>query len=414
MIAGDMNCPGCHATNRPGAHFCRRCGILLGSHCPRCRQERSADTDFCDNCGLPLSPRASFRWDRFGSAIADEREEGVTLPPVEAASDLRQYTFCNLLTHEAPDNTILLRHRREFHRRVGEALEALFPERHEALAPASAGPFLRSPGQRARPAIPHACRRRGRASFVGLRRGDRSLLGGPRAGRAGRHRDTGVLAEGFTPFAAGRWSSALDTRRSRKGWALRGLGRHDEAREALERARAVAQATGERRYAWRILASLAEIETERADATGAETLLRQAREIIDLIASHAGRPELREAFLDSPAAHAVLESGGRRSLSAAASARGMTKTLTAVAVAMTVIPRNRRRVTSFVGCKAVALLVMALPVEPRRAPTANAVRPEEMKSRPPSEILIGEDVMVKYRRLAGECRNARPRRWRLQ
>ena len=95
-----------------------------------------------------------------------------------------------------------------------------------------------------------------------------------------------------------------------KGRALRGLGRQDEAREALEHARAVARATGERRYAWRILASLAEIEGERADATRAQTLLRQSREIIDHIASHAGRPELRETFLDSPAARAVLARSG--------------------------------------------------------------------------------------------------------
>ena len=95
-----------------------------------------------------------------------------------------------------------------------------------------------------------------------------------------------------------------------KGRALRGLGRQDEAREALEHARAVARATGERRYAWRILASLAEIEGERADASRAQTLLRQAHDIIDHIARHAGRPDLRETFLDSPAARAVLARSG--------------------------------------------------------------------------------------------------------
>src|SRR5262245_51251643 len=86
-----MDCLHCHATNRTGAHFCRRCGTLLGGHCPRCRQERSADADFCDNCGLPLSPQALFGSDRFGSTIPDESEEGAMRRPVEAASNLRQY-----------------------------------------------------------------------------------------------------------------------------------------------------------------------------------------------------------------------------------------------------------------------------------------------------------------------------------
>src|SRR5262249_10056834 len=44
-----------------------------------------------DNCGLPLSPQASFGWDRFGLPVADESEERVTVRPDEAASNLRQY-----------------------------------------------------------------------------------------------------------------------------------------------------------------------------------------------------------------------------------------------------------------------------------------------------------------------------------
>jgi tetratricopeptide (TPR) repeat protein len=91
-----------------------------------------------------------------------------------------------------------------------------------------------------------------------------------------------------------------------KGKALRGLGRRDEALEVLGRARVVAQAMGERRYAWRILAALEEIETERGDVTSAQRWLVQSREIIDHIASHAGPAELRESFLDTPAVRAVL------------------------------------------------------------------------------------------------------------
>ena len=43
------------------------------------------------------------------------------------------YAFRNPLTQEAVYNTILLRRRREFHRRVGEAIQALYPDQLEGL-----------------------------------------------------------------------------------------------------------------------------------------------------------------------------------------------------------------------------------------------------------------------------------------
>ena len=46
-----------------------------------------------------------------------------------------EYSFRNPLTQEAVYNTILLKRRREFHRRVAEAMEALFPDRLAELAP---------------------------------------------------------------------------------------------------------------------------------------------------------------------------------------------------------------------------------------------------------------------------------------
>jgi predicted ATPase len=45
-----------------------------------------------------------------------------------------EYAFRNPLTQEAVYKTILLKRRREFHRRVGEAMEALYQERVEGLA----------------------------------------------------------------------------------------------------------------------------------------------------------------------------------------------------------------------------------------------------------------------------------------
>jgi class 3 adenylate cyclase/tetratricopeptide (TPR) repeat protein len=44
-----------------------------------------------------------------------------------------EYTFPNPLTQEAVYQTILLKRRREFHRRVGEAMEALYPDRLEGF-----------------------------------------------------------------------------------------------------------------------------------------------------------------------------------------------------------------------------------------------------------------------------------------
>jgi class 3 adenylate cyclase/tetratricopeptide (TPR) repeat protein len=56
----------------------------------------------------------------------DMIREAARVPEVE-------YTFRNPLTQEAVYKTILLKRRREFHRRVGEAMEELYPDRLEKL-----------------------------------------------------------------------------------------------------------------------------------------------------------------------------------------------------------------------------------------------------------------------------------------
>lgn len=56
----------------------------------------------------------------------DMIRESARVPEIE-------YMFRNPLTQEAVYETILLKRRREFHRRVGEAMEALYPERLEGL-----------------------------------------------------------------------------------------------------------------------------------------------------------------------------------------------------------------------------------------------------------------------------------------
>lgn len=64
----------------------------------------------------------------------DMIREAARLPEVE-------YVFRNPLTQEAAYRTILLRQRREFHRRVGEAMETIFSERLDELAPRLAEHF---------------------------------------------------------------------------------------------------------------------------------------------------------------------------------------------------------------------------------------------------------------------------------
>jgi tetratricopeptide (TPR) repeat protein len=56
----------------------------------------------------------------------DMIRESARVPEVE-------YSFRNPLTQEAVYETILLKHRRDFHRRVAEAMEALYPERLDGL-----------------------------------------------------------------------------------------------------------------------------------------------------------------------------------------------------------------------------------------------------------------------------------------
>jgi predicted ATPase len=59
----------------------------------------------------------------------------VELIHVAAQVPEMEYTFRHELTRDVAYQSILRRHRRWFHRRVGEALESLFPERLKELAP---------------------------------------------------------------------------------------------------------------------------------------------------------------------------------------------------------------------------------------------------------------------------------------
>ncbi|HLF27553.1 MAG TPA: hypothetical protein VJG32_14560 [Anaerolineae bacterium] len=91
-----------------------------------------------------------------------------------------------------------------------------------------------------------------------------------------------------------------------KGQAYLAQDRLEEARQCLLAARAEAERMNVRRMRWRILAALSRIEAERDNAAEARRLRQQARKVIDYMAEHAGSPELRASFLNSPDVQRVI------------------------------------------------------------------------------------------------------------
>jgi tetratricopeptide (TPR) repeat protein len=77
-----------------------------------------------------------------------------------------------------------------------------------------------------------------------------------------------------------------------------------QAKNALEQARTAAEKLGSRSLLWQIIAMLAEIETDHELSM---KLKVDARQIVDYIADHVTRKDLRQAFLQSTAIYALLE-----------------------------------------------------------------------------------------------------------
>lgn len=88
-----------------------------------------------------------------------------------------------------------------------------------------------------------------------------------------------------------------------QAWMAAGQG--DPAHRSLMEARSEAEALGSRRRLWQILLDLSRLEARRGNAAETDGLRRQAREIVEYIADHAGTPELRASFLNVPAVRAV-------------------------------------------------------------------------------------------------------------
>ncbi|HEY2979787.1 MAG TPA: adenylate/guanylate cyclase domain-containing protein [Anaerolineales bacterium] len=83
----------------------------------------------------------------------------------------------------------------------------------------------------------------------------------------------------------------------RKGSALLGLGRMDEAQQSLLDARSRAEAIGSYHTLWKVLASLAELESRRGKESEAAVLRGQAKQIALEIAASLESAGLEESFL---------------------------------------------------------------------------------------------------------------------
>lgn len=82
------------------------------------------------------------------------------------------------------------------------------------------------------------------------------------------------------------------------------LGEPELAQETLQQATAAAERLGSRRIEWQILAALANLEEDPLKSIG---LRKQARDVIQYVADHAGANELRRTFLSLPEVRAVMD-----------------------------------------------------------------------------------------------------------
>jgi len=97
-----------------------------------------------------------------------------------------------------------------------------------------------------------------------------------------------------------------------EGEALRLLGRHEESRDALERAARSASALGCRRLMWQILASQASIDDAVGDPDAAHRAREDARHIVEVISESLVPVGLHERFRQRPDVAALLGGDAKR------------------------------------------------------------------------------------------------------
>ena len=95
-----------------------------------------------------------------------------------------------------------------------------------------------------------------------------------------------------------------------KGRILRKANRPEEAYATWKEAHALATEQNTRPHLWRICCHLAAMEAERGNLTQVQVLKEQARPVIDYIADHAGRDDLRASFLAIPMVQTILSDTG--------------------------------------------------------------------------------------------------------
>ena len=238
-----------------------------------------------------------------------------------------EYAFRHALTRDAAYETILIRQRRRYHRRVAEAFEALYVDRLNDEAPqlayhfneardwAKAIHFYTLAGEAAARLYANA------EAIEHYRRALTIALDSPTAA------DDATLIELYRSMArvyavAGEHDKSLavademlagvDTSKrialraeilTAKGKALAALGRVEDARAVWLDALGEARRQGAPRAEWPPLVALHDNEPDPAMQA---RYLREATEVIDFIAAHLEEPELRAAFLALPDVSRVM------------------------------------------------------------------------------------------------------------
>jgi hypothetical protein len=113
------------------------------------------------------------------------------------------------------------------------------------------------------------------------------------------------LEERMQPYREAGFGRMLADELWLRGRAVLALGKVDEARESLLKAKDAAEAQEERAVLWQILASLADVEEACGDADAAERLRDEARTVVADIVDHAGK--LRKKFLAQPDVVSLLK-----------------------------------------------------------------------------------------------------------